>query len=303
MRLWYNKYGKKVYAMKCLIAYFSQTNSTRKIAESIGKELTLYDWEVDFKNIKYNKIENIKDYDLLGFGTPVYYYRLPIFVKDYLQSLPVLNNKPVFSFITYGSYFFSVPNEMNNILKEKNIVNLGFFAARGADKYLGYLKRGVLFSDGHPNKREHTQAKNFARTLLEYFQVYSSSENIYNYNKGTKKGLIYNCESLLTKRWLINNIYTRFFSSTEKCIGCGECVEECPQNNIILDSIKRPKWGNSCELCFICEMVCPVQAINSLVDMKVFQPMLKYNVKQGIKDNDINYTEIEYKNGEIIKSK
>jgi hypothetical protein len=50
-------------------------------------------------------------------------------------------------------------------------------------------------------------------------------------------------------------------------------------------------------------MVCPVQAVNSIVDMKIFQPILKYNVSQGIKDDEISYTEIEYKNGEIIKSK
>ena len=289
--------------MKCLITYFSQTNSTRKISESIGKEIAAYDWKVDFINIKYEKAVNVKEYDLLGFGTPVYYYRLPFLVKDYLQSLPDLNNKPVFSFITYGTYFFSVPIEINNILKEKRTVNIGFFAARGADKYLGYLKQGVLFSDGHPNKRELNQAKHFASSLLEHFNGDNSSENIYNYKRRTHKGAIYNCESILTKRWLINNIYTQFFSSNENCISCGKCVEECPQNNIILDKTKRPKWGNSCELCFICEMVCPVQAVNSLVDMKVFQPMLKYNVRQGIKDNDINYTEVEYNKGEIIKLK
>jgi MinD superfamily P-loop ATPase len=118
-----------------------------------------------------------------------------------------------------------------------------------------------------------------------------------------KKNVIYNFESILTNRWLINNIYSKLFSSSENCIDCGKCLEECPQNNIFLDSRKRPKWGNNCELCFICEMVCPVQAINSIVDMKIFQPILKYNVSQGIKDDEISYTEIEYKNGEIIKSK
>jgi len=39
--------------MKCLIAYFSQTNSTKKIAESIGKELSYCDWKVKLVNIKY----------------------------------------------------------------------------------------------------------------------------------------------------------------------------------------------------------------------------------------------------------
>jgi len=289
--------------MKCLIVFFSQTNSTKKIAKTIGKAIAAYNWDVDYKNIKYGKVDNLREYDMLGFGTPVYYYRLPFLVKDYLQSLPDLKNKAVFSFISYGSYYFDVPIKIGNILKEKNTVNNGFFAARGVDKYLGYLKQGVLFSEGHPNKRELTQAEKFARSLIKSFQLKSISENKYNYERETGKGVVYNCESILTMRWLINNFYSRLFSSSESCIGCGKCVEECPQDNIILDNRKRPKWGNGCELCLICEMVCPVQAVNSVVDMKIFQPILKYNVKQGIKDGDINYTEIEYKNGEILKIK
>lgn len=285
--------------MKCLILFFSQTNSTKKIAESIGSELSASNWEVDLKNIKYDKPENITEYDLLGFGTPVYYYRLPFLVNDFLQSLPDLNNKAVFSFITYGSYFFDLPTQIKNILNEKNTIDLGFFAARGADKYLGYLKEGVLLSAGHPTKDELTQAKKFARSLTESFQLKSEAEKKVSYEN--KKGLIYNFESLFTNRWLINNIYSSFFSSSNDCIGCGKCVEECPQDNIILGSRKRPKWGKSCELCFICEMLCPVQAVNSVVDMKIFEPILKYNVRQAIKDDEINYIKIEYKNGEIIK--
>ena len=48
-------------------------------------------------------------------------------------------------------------------------------------------------------------------------------------------------------------------------------------------------------------MICPVQAIYSVADIKVFDPVFKYNVRQAVNDNEINYTEIEYKNGEIIK--
>ena len=189
------------------------------------------------------------------------------------------------------------------MIREKNTINLGFFAARGADKYLGYLKQGVLFSEGHPNKKELIQAEKFARSLIDSFKLKHSSVKINNYKRKNKKVIIYNFESILTNRWLINNIYSKLFSSSENCIGCGKCVEECPQNNIFLDSRKRPEWGDNCELCFICEMLCPVQAINSVVDMKIFQPILKYNVHQGIKDDEISYTEIEYKNGEIRKSK
>ena len=287
--------------MKCLIVYFSQTNSTQKIAKTIGSTIEEYGWEVNLKNIKYDKPDNILEYDLIGFGSPVYYYRLPFLVKDYLRSLPPLNEKPVFSFISYGTYFFDVPVKINNIFQEKNAVITGFFAARGTDKYLGYLKQGVLFSKGHPNKREFNHAKNFSKAIIESFSHESSSENIDNYKKSTDKGFIYNFESILTSRMLINNIYTRFFSSNEDCIGCGKCVEECPQNNIILNNRKRPQWGKNCELCFMCEMVCPLQAVNSIVDMTIFQPILKYNVKNGINDDNIDHTKISYKNGQIKK--
>lgn len=289
--------------MKCLIVFFSQTNSTKKIAKTIGKTIAAYNWDVDFKNIKYDKIDNLREYDMLGFGTPVYYYRLPFLVKDYLKSLPDLKNKVVFSFISYGSYYFDVPVKIENILKEKNTVNIGFFAARGVDKYLGYLKQGALFSDGHPNKRELTQAEKYARLLIESYELKSSLKNKYSYKSEAGKNVVYNCESLLTMRWLINNFYSSLFSSDESCIGCGKCVKECPLDNIVLNKRKRPEWGNNCELCLICEMVCPVQAINSAVDMKFFRPILKYNVKQAIKDGDINYTEIEYKDGKILKIK
>ncbi|HKL13471.1 MAG TPA: EFR1 family ferrodoxin [Halanaerobiales bacterium] len=286
--------------MRCLIVYFSQTNSTKKIAESIGNTIKNYDWNVVFKNIKYDKPNDILDYDLIGFGSPVYYYRLPFLVKDYLNTLPNLNDKPVFTFISYGTYFFDVPNKMKSILKEKNAVNIGFFAARGADKYLGYLNQGIYFSKGHPNERELNQAKNFAISLMNSFPNKYKIQQSY-YKNITEKGIIYKFESILTKRKLISNIYSKLFSSNKNCIGCGKCVKKCPQNNITLDNNKRPKWDKDCELCFICEMACPVCAINSVVDMNFFQPILQYNVRQAIKDDNINYTEIDYQNGKIIK--
>ena len=284
--------------MKCLIVYFSQTNSTKIIAESIGSAIKDLSWDVELINIKYDKIENIKEYDLIGFGTPVYYYRLPFLVEDYLKSLPDLKNKPVFSFITYGTYYFDVPIKIDNILNDKNTITLGFFSARGADKYLGYLQQGVLFSNNHPNKQEIGEAKTFAKSIIENFTDKTELDKKLVNNK---KNIVYNFESLFTNRLLINNIYSKLFSVNKNCLGCGKCVKKCPQDNISLDNKKTPQWGKNCELCFLCEIVCPVQAINSVVDMKIFQPILNYNVKNGLKDDNIDHIRIEYKDGEIIE--
>jgi ferredoxin len=175
---------------------------------------------------------------------------------------------------------------------------LGFFSSRGADKYLGYLKQGVFFSRSQPNKQEINEAKTFAISIIENF---TNKTELNKQFVNNKKNIIYNFESLFTNRTLINNIYSKLFSVNKNCISCGKCVEECPQDNITLDIKKSPQWSTNCELCLLCEMVCPFQAINSVVDMKIFQPILNYNVKKGLKDNNIDHIKIEYKDGEIIE--
>lgn len=117
---------------------------------------------------------------------------------------------------------------------------MGFFSARGADKYLGYLKQGVFFSRSHPNKQEINEAKNFARSIIENFTDKSKLNKQFVNNK---KNIIYNFESLFTNRILINNIYSKLFSVNKNCISCGKCVEECPQDNITLDIKKSPQWS------------------------------------------------------------
>ena len=50
------------------------------------------------------------------------------------------------------------------------------------------------------------------------------------------------------------------FYATDKCIGCGKCVEECPLNNIHLEN-KKPVWDNNCTHCTACINHCPAKAI------------------------------------------
>jgi len=49
---------------------------------------------------------------------------------------------------------------------------------------------------------------------------------------------------------------------TEKCVGCGECVDECPTDAVELVGgkavIVRP---DDCTYCTDCESICPYEAI------------------------------------------
>ena len=64
----------------------------------------------------------------------------------------------------------------------------------------------------------------------------------------------------------VNPIFYRFFvkanafQTDDTCISCGQCVENCPMNNITLESGK-PTWGKQCTHCMACICYCPTEAI------------------------------------------
>ena len=91
---------------KSLISYFSQSGTTAKVAEFIATGLRQEGYQVDLYNIKESPQPDVTGYDLLGIGSPVYFYRPPFNVIDYLNSLPDLSNLPTFTFVLHGTYQF-----------------------------------------------------------------------------------------------------------------------------------------------------------------------------------------------------
>ena len=64
----------------------------------------------------------------------------------------------------------------------------------------------------------------------------------------------------------VNPMFYRFvvkadaFRANDACTGCGQCVRNCPLNNIHLADGK-PAWGKQCTHCMACICYCPAKAI------------------------------------------
>ena len=65
------------------------------------------------------------------------------------------------------------------------------------------------------------------------------------------------------------------YIDSQKCIGCGQCVEHCP-----LDTLRLGKEGKAviaypedCMTCYQCERICPVNAIVVEPDRGYFPPV------------------------------
>jgi flavodoxin len=117
--------------MKILVAYFSKTGNTKKLAQKLAKNLNS---EIDeiidvekigeegmMKDVKISFKKNPSEYGIVLVGSPVWAFGIPPFVKKYLQENKF--NKIAF-FCTFGLSELFLFYKMKKLSK-KPIAKLG----------------------------------------------------------------------------------------------------------------------------------------------------------------------------------
>jgi len=283
---------------KCLIVYFSQTGATQKVAERIATGLRTANYQVDLYNIKEKNPPDIMGYDLLGIGSPVYYYRPPFNVLDYVKKLPDAPELASFVFVLYGTFIGKCGNVLREMLMHKKTRDVGYFYCQGSDYYVGYLKEGYLFSPDHPTNDELTQAERFGQqvALRMNGENYKSQE----YDQSIFE-VAYRLERFLTSRFYVKLLYSRMFrvdsKKCDKC--CSLCMELCPMKNIFKTENGKLIWKRNCLFCGTCELNCPTGAIKSPISWLIFRPFMKYNVHKASQDRSLDYVRVTCNSGKI----
>ena len=158
--------------MKILIIYISIHNgNTEKIAKKIANVL-----EAKLVKPQELKINTITEYNLIGFGSGIYFGMHHKSLLSLADKLPILVGKKAFIFSTSG-----VSNKLNflhnirhmtthfhNPLKEKLLKKgfniIGEFSCKGLDT-VGPFKLIGGINKNRPNKNDLEDAKNFAKNL------------------------------------------------------------------------------------------------------------------------------------------
>jgi ferredoxin/flavodoxin len=253
-------------SLQSVIFYFSQQGSTKKIAESIarGMRSNAKCELIQFKKLAHD-LElisqfNFKQYDLIGFGTPVYYFYPPHHLFEIFEALPHLSPAKGFIFCTSGG------NPGATLFKIKQVLdNKGLRIIDGYDRWLG-LDQHRCYSDfeqsalprslGHPSEQELAEAEQFGRSLIKK-ALDSNTPEMTDFwsrdNEWAKNGWKGQSAPFMEK-W-----FPDFTLNTEKCTQCGQCAEQCPVDAILLDPY--PHWVKECDRCYLCDLYCPTQAI------------------------------------------
>ncbi len=279
---------------KAIIVYFSQSGTVERVADSVAAGLHSAGYGVDLWNLRAGTPPDLRAYDLLGIGSPVYYYQLPFNVSDYLRTLEKLDGMPAFCFLVYGSHIFDAANRLRHMLERLGTKDVGFFSCRGEALYLGHLREGYLFSPGHPFPDELERATAFGNAVALGKRMPVSD--------APKAPLIYRIERAAMSQWLVEQVYSRLFKvDHNRCTACGLCMETCPTKNIDKDPHGHPRWGRHCLYCLSCEMNCPEDAIYSALSRPglrlLMRPFLRYHVTHWVKEPDLDHVRVVHRHG------
>jgi len=277
---------------KVLIASFSQTGSTKKVADLIAKGLQSSNWEITHCNISESDIPKLDEYDIIGIGSPTYFFRPPFVVLDFVNKLERLNKKSTFVFVTHGTHTGSCGNWIRKTLIRKGSIDLGYFKSFGEDYWLGYIKRGVMFSPGSPSNMELDSAEEFGKALISRY----GDKNLMVEPFDPSTPAMYSIEKMLVARPFAKLMYSKTFKADKACDNCGLCIKECPINNISEKKNGKPKWNSNCMLCATCELICPKDAVHSAFDWMIFAPFMTYNIKKS-KKKGIPFAAVEHSGG------
>jgi flavodoxin/ferredoxin len=276
-----------------MVAYFSQGGTTARVAGAIASGLRAAGYEIDLHDIQAGGPPDPGNYDLLGVGSPTYYYRAPSNVLDWVRNLPDLDGLPAFAFALYGTYRGDAGNDIRHALARKGARDVGYFHAKGADYYLGYLKLGYLFSPDYPTEEVLARAGEFGRHVAARLdgQDYVPAAD------DPPPAAIYRLERFLLHRRLIEQVYSRMFLlDKDSCAACGLCARECPTGNIAQDTEGHPVVGRNCLFCLTCQMNCPNEAITT-AGWPLLWPFYKINVARATRDPALDYVRVRHSQG------
>ena len=148
--------------MKVLITYNSvHRGNTEKVAkamaDAIGADILKYD-EVDGYNIL--------DYDLVGFGSGIYYGKANKDMIEFIDSLPPIKNRKAFIFTTSGKGNPNYSSSLAKRVSETGFEVIGEFTCKAFDVW-GPLKLIGGINKGRPNTDDLKSAEIFVEELIE----------------------------------------------------------------------------------------------------------------------------------------
>ncbi len=247
--------------MKCAIIYFSQTGGTKKVAQAIATGIQAAGLPVDLFEMHTIDTTLLASYDVIGIGSPVFYYQIPFNVTDFINALPAQNGALWFAFVSHGTIPATALQSITLSLKNKAATVLGCHHCY-ADGRLPYYPYPTL-TTGHPDTLDLEESTEFGKSIARLTLRARAGEDIPSVQPAPlpKEERWVFKELDLYQPKTLRAMLPPLHIDANRCTTCGICAKICPVGGI--DPLSNPpRIQSPCIFCFRCSMDCPSGAIS-----------------------------------------
>ena len=232
-----------------MIFCYSGTGNSYYIAQRIADEL--HENIIDLnEKIKTNNYSSIETGNTIILVVPTYAWRIPRIVSNWFYKTEFVGAKRIWFVMNCGSEIGNASKYNSSLAERKHLCYMGTSQILMPENYI------AMFDAPEAEEARKIVAKaepDIVDTIAcikaeQPFPV--PRNNLYDrFMSGPVNPIFYQFFVKATA-----------FQTDDTCIGCGQCVKNCPKNNIVLENGK-PIWGNQCTHCMACICYCPTEAI------------------------------------------
>ena len=232
-----------------MILCFSGTGNSRYIAKRIAD--ALHDEVVDLNaKIKAADRSPIQAGRGIIAVTPTHAWRIPRIVSEWLSETELLSAERIWFVMDCGSEIGNAAKYNRRLAEQKHLCYMGTAQILMPENYIAMFDAPE--AEGARKIVEKAEPDiDAAIALIKAGQSFPVPRN--NLYDRIVSGPV-------------NPIFYQFFvkaaafQANDTCIGCGQCVKNCPTNSIKLEN-RKPVWGKECTHCMACICYCPTEAI------------------------------------------
>ncbi len=159
------KPGTPVKPLKAAIVYYSATGNTAKVAKAIQRGVKQAG-PCDLLKIKNANSKKIAQYDVIGIGAPIWFFREPANLKVFLHQLPPMDGKLCFLFCVHGSEPVGFFASLADSVLKKNFTIIGWNDWFGSVYQVLHMPKPYM-TDGHPDAVDLAGAEAFGEEMAD----------------------------------------------------------------------------------------------------------------------------------------
>jgi ferredoxin len=161
--------------LKAVIVYYSATGCTARIAKAIHRGMSSQ-MSCDLLKLKKADPKKMAQYDVVGIGGPIWFYRDTANLKLFIHKMPDMGGRQSFLFCTHGTEPKGFFASLWDTLSKRNVTLIGWNDWFGGVYQVLHAPKPYL-TDGHPDAIDLAEAEAFGWEMAERAKRISAGEN------------------------------------------------------------------------------------------------------------------------------